>query len=61
MQKLENKYKYYIDWCGSLYWIEVQIKKNKNCRNKKIIKELGGYLTIIKTSPDLIMKKQFLQ
>ena len=27
MQYLGNKYKYYIDWCGSLYWIEVQSKK----------------------------------
>ena len=53
MQKLENKYKYYIDWCVSLYWIEVQSKKNmKIIEIKKLIKELGGYLTIIKTSPD---------
>jgi glycolate oxidase FAD binding subunit len=53
MQKLGNKYKYYIDWCGSLYWIEVQSKKNmKIVEIKKLIKELGGYLTIIKTSPD---------
>ena len=53
MQKLGNKYKYYIDWCGSLYWIEVQSKKNmKIIEIKKLIKELGGYLTIIKTSPD---------
>ena len=53
MQKLENKYKYYVDWCGSLYWIEVQSKKSmKIVEIKKIIKELGGYLTIIKTSAD---------
>jgi len=53
MQKLGNKYKYYIDWCGSLYWIEVQSKKNVKIKEiKKLIKELGGYLTIIKTSPD---------
>ena len=53
MQKLGNKYKYCIDWCGSLYWIEVQSKKNmKIVEIKKLIKELGGYLTIIKTSPD---------
>ena len=53
MKKLGNKYKYYIDWCGSLYWIEVQSKKNmKIVEIKKLIKELGGYLTIIKTSPD---------
>ena len=51
MQKLGNKYKYYIDWCGSLYWIEVQAKKNNKIGEiKKLIKELEGYLTIIKTS-----------
>ncbi|MDA8918130.1 FAD-binding protein [Candidatus Pelagibacter sp.] len=51
MQYLGNKYKYYIDWCGSLYWIEVQSKKNtKVSEIKNLIKELGGYLTIIKTS-----------
>ena len=53
MQNLGNKYKYYIDWCGSLYWIEVKSKKNmKIVEIKKKIKELGGYLTIIKTSQD---------
>ena len=51
MQYLGNKYKYYIDWCGSLFWIEVQSKKNiKVGEIKNLIKELGGYLTIIKTS-----------
>jgi glycolate oxidase FAD binding subunit len=53
MQKLGNKYKYYIDWCGSLYWVEVQSKNNmKITEIKKLIKELGGYLTIIKKSPN---------
>ena len=51
MQYLGNKYKYYIDWCGSLYWIEVQSKKNTRVGEiKNMIKELGGYLTVIKTS-----------
>ena len=51
MQHLGDKYKYYVDWCGSLYWIEVQAKKtNKIVEIKKLIKELEGYLTIIKTS-----------
>jgi len=51
MQYLGDKYKYYIDWCGSLYWIEVQAKKNNKIGEiKKLIKELEGYLTIIKTS-----------
>ena len=53
MKKLGNEYKYYIDWCGSLYWIEVHTKKNmKIVEIKKLIKELGGYLTIIKRSQD---------
>ena len=51
MQYLGNKYKYYIDWCGSLYWIEVQAKKNFQVGEiKKLIKEIEGYITIIKTS-----------
>ena len=51
MKYLENKYKYYVDWCGSLYWIEVQNKKSmKISEIKKLIQKLGGYLTIIKTS-----------
>ena len=51
MQYLGNKHKYYIDWCGALYWIEIQSKKNtKISEIKNLIKELGGYLTIIKTS-----------
>ena len=28
IQNIGNKLKYYIDWCGSLYWIEVHSKKN---------------------------------
>ena len=51
MQYLGNKYKYYIDWCGSLYWIEVQVKKNSKVGEiKKLINELEGYVTIVKTS-----------
>ena len=53
MQFLGNKYKYYIDWCGSLYWIEVQSKKSSKVSDiKKLTKELGGYLTIIKRSEE---------
>ena len=53
IQKIGNKFKYYIDWCGSLYWIEVHSKKNSNITEiKKLIIELGGYLTIVKKSND---------
>lgn len=51
MKKIDNKYKYYTDWCGSLYWIEVQYKKNSKITEiKKLINDLGGYLTIVKKS-----------
>ena len=53
MKHLGDKYKYYIDWCGALYWIEIQSKKiNKIVEIKQIVREFGGYLTIIKTSLD---------
>ena len=53
MKHLGDKYKYYIDWCGALYWIEIQSKKiYKIVEIKKIVREFGGYLTIIKTSLD---------
>ena len=53
MKHLGDKYKYYIDWCGALYWIEIQSKKIKKIVEiKKIVREFGGYLTIIKTSLD---------
>jgi glycolate oxidase FAD binding subunit len=53
MKYLGNKFKYYIDWCGSLFWIEVLEKDNTKIKEiKKTIKEFGGYLTIIKTSSE---------
>ena len=53
IQKIGNKFKYYIDWCGSLYWIEVHSKKNSKITEiKKLIIDLGGYLTIVKKSND---------
>jgi glycolate oxidase FAD binding subunit len=53
MKYLGNKFKYNIDWCGSLFWVEVPAKKNVKIKEiKKTTKEFGGYLTIIKTSAD---------
>ena len=53
MKYINNKFKYYIDLCGSLFWIEVPAKKNIKVKEiKKMAIEFGGYLTIIKTSPD---------
>ena len=53
MKYLGNKFKYYIDWCGSLFWVEVPANKNMKIKDiKKNTKEFGGYLTIIKTSSE---------
>ena len=51
MKYLKNKYKYYIDWSGSLFWIEVADKDEKKIKEiKKFILEIDGYLTIVKRS-----------
>ena len=51
IQNIENKFKYYIDWCGSLCWLEIPCTKNEKIKEiKKITQEIGGYLTIIKKS-----------
>ena len=53
IQFLGNKYKFYVDWCGSLFWIEVPPKKNNKIKEfKDLTKEYDGYLTIIKPSSD---------
>ena len=53
MNYLGNKFKYYIDWCGSLFWVEVPSKKNNKVSEiKKKSIELGGYMTIVKTSEE---------
>ena len=51
MNYLKNKCKYYIDWSGSLFWIEILDKNDSKIKDiKKIILEMNGYLTIIKRS-----------
>ena len=51
MKFIKNKYKYYIDWSGSLFWIEVADKDEKKIKEiKKFILEIDGYLTIVKRS-----------
>ena len=48
---LENNHNYFIDWCGSLFWIEVNSKKEEKIKDlKKMANDFGGYLTVIKTS-----------
>ena len=54
MKHLKNNFKYYIDWCGSLFWIEVLENENTQIKEiKEIIINLGGYLTVIKKSESL--------
>ena len=51
MKFLKNKFKYFIDWSGSLFWIEVADKNEMSIKDiKKFILEIEGYLTIIKKS-----------
>ena len=54
MKYLKSNFKYYIDWCGSLFWIEVLEEENIQIKEmKEIIINLGGYLTIVKKSESL--------
>jgi len=54
MKYLKNDFKYYIDWCGSLFWIEVLEEENIQIKAiKETIINLGGYLTIVKKSESL--------
>ena len=51
MKYLSKKYKYYVDWSGFLFWIEVPDKEENNIKKiKKFVLEIEGYLTIIKRS-----------
>ena len=50
---LEKNHNYFVDWCGSLFWIEVNSKKEEKIKDlKKMAKDFGGYLTVIKTSSE---------
>ena len=51
MKYLDHSYKYYIDWCGSLFWIEIsKLNEEKLLSIKNYITNLGGYLIVIKNS-----------
>ena len=51
MKYLKNKFKYFIDWSGSIFWIEVVDKDQIKIKEiKKLILDMKGYLTIIKRS-----------
>ena len=54
MKYLKNNFKYYIDWCGSLFWIEALDNENERIKEiKEMVIKLGGYLSIIKSSDNL--------
>jgi len=58
MKYLKNNFKYYIDWCGSLFWIEVSdMSEEKLLSIKNYITKLGGYLTVIKNSENSVPLK----
>ena len=51
MKYLKNRFKYFVDWSGSLFWVEVLDNDNKKIHEiKKFVIENGGYMTIIKKS-----------
>ena len=53
MNNIKNKFKYFIDWSGSLFWIEVAGKDDDKLKEvKKMILQNNGYLTIIKKSEE---------
>jgi glycolate oxidase FAD binding subunit len=50
---LDNKYKYFVDWGGSLVWFEVNnLSINSLQSIRQFVLELNGYLTVIKHPDD---------
>ncbi len=49
--QLSNKYKYYLDWGGSLMWMEAfELSEEMFESIRKKVVKLGGYVTMIKNS-----------
>ncbi len=61
LEYFDEDYRYFIDWCGSLVWIEAsELTEEKFFSLKKSIVELGGYLTVIKQQDNgLYIKENF--
>jgi len=58
MKYLNRDYKYYIDWCGSLFWIEISdMSEEKLLSIKNYITKLGGHLIVIKNSENSVPLK----
>jgi len=61
LEHFDKNYRYFIDWCGSLVWLEVSgLTEEKFFSLRKSIVELGGYLTVIKQQDNgLYIKENF--
>ena len=61
LEHFDKNYRYFIDWCGSLVWLEVSgLTEEKFFLLRKSIVELGGYLTVIKQQDNgLYIKENF--
>ena len=61
LEYIDKNYRYIVDWCGSLVWLEVTGLTEENFFSlRKFIVELGGYLTVIKHHDNgLYIKENF--
>ena len=59
LESFDENYRYFIDWCGSLVWVETsELTEEKFFSLKKFIVELEGYLTVIKQSDESLSIKE---
>ena len=59
MKFIGNKFKYFIDWSGSLFWIEVPDNKDdKIAQIREFIGNNEGYMTIIMKSENFDFKEK---
>ena len=59
MKFLGNKFKYFIDWSGSLFWIEVPDNEDDKIRQiREFINKNEGYMTIIMKSENFDFKEK---
>jgi glycolate oxidase FAD binding subunit len=59
MKYLGNKFKYFIDWSGSLFWIEILNNEDDKIRQiREFISENEGYMTIIMKSENFDFKEK---
>jgi glycolate oxidase FAD binding subunit len=59
MKFLKNKFKYFIDWSGSLFWIEVPDNEDdKIGQIREFIGNNEGYMTIIMKSENCHFKEK---